>query len=169
MSDKRQTLKILSGISVFTALGSTLPLKLGKPVINSILLPVHAQTPALVASCFIEGPKDIEFSNALPAINFFVRNTGTTELTNMEVIADYEHIFGISMVALNSPPNPLATGASHMLTISGGIAELGYPGVGTLTIELTFSETSCTFVTSLNCRGKKGAHQAEGPKYGQPA
>ena len=139
-----------------------------KPVINSVMLPVHAQTtdvpvptdpPGPVGICSIVGPEEVKFNPESltpdPAIDFTITNTGPIDLSNLTATAVYGgDATGTPSVNLNSPPNPLSPGASHVITIPmANLPSNCFDGFanGTLTIQVTFAQANCAFVSTVSC------------------
>lgn len=172
---KRKHIKKLALGTGAVATGlSMLPDTWIKPVINSVILPSHAQTtespePEPLASCSISGPAQITYqsgSTLQQDILYTITNTGQVGLSvsnfpaNFKLSAAYGgDASGVSPVNANSPPAVLNPGESHDVFIpaltkpdncNNGLNSIPYTA-GTLTINAEFDQTSCEFVSMVTC------------------
>jgi hypothetical protein len=161
LSERRRkllkTITVGSGAVVST---QVLPEHWVKPIVNSVLLPVHAQT-SPVYSCAVTGDDDFDITINFPVVGpviYTVTNTGTGALTGVSanIVADDGSTGGLEYTGqIFAIPNPLAAGASFDFVSLSNVSapQCGLGGAGTITISFNSNETACEQVISVVCSG----------------
>ena len=155
---RRKLLKSIAAGSGAVVAGKSLPENWVRPVVDSVVLPAHAQTspPELTYSCSVVGPATIDTGiiGAAGPFGYEVTNTGTGPLSGgtMNIVGTA----GINFTA-DDPTisDPLAPGENFLVSlteISTTSCAADAPAVeGTITVEFTSNETSCQQVVDVTC------------------
>ena len=162
---RRKLLKSIAAGSGAIVAGKSLPEKWTKPVVESVLLPAHAQSspPSPTFSCSMSDPGDLEisiFGLLAGPIPYLITNTGTGPLTGGTITAVGADTGMIGAIAFDqnnpTPSDPLLPGAQHLFDLTNITAtncNIGASGLGSGTITVTFTsdQTTCQVVSNLTC------------------
>jgi len=156
VQQRRKALLLLTGLSGSVVLGE----KWVKPVVDSVMLPAHAQTSIVrVGSCSVTSATiNIILINGGfvfdPVITITLTNTGVEPLvglTNLNVT--FSPSLGSPTYTLNLPggaiPSPLPPGATHITEVVS-IQGANFPTTGTVTFQYTSDLTTCLHLIPID-------------------
>ncbi len=155
---RRKVLKSIAAGSGVVLAAKSLPEKWTKPVVNSVMLPAHAQTSQLTYSCAITGQGSL-FINVIPIpgpVTYTITNTGTGPLTGPNIsVTPSSGTMGGPITFNTIPgvlPNPLAPGDTTSIGLTNIDTTTCLPaGSGLITINFGSNETSCTLDIPVTC------------------
>ena len=156
---RRKLLKSIAAGSGAIVAGKSLPESWKRPVVDSVMLPAHAQTsppspPSPTFSCSVVGQASIDVTSGTVAgpIFYVVTNTGTGPLTggNVNVTRSSTNVtFGSNVIG--SIPDPLAPGDSFQISLTNIAIPSTCPTTETITVEFTSNESTCQQVVDVSC------------------
>ena len=160
---RRKLLKSIAAGSGAIVAGKSLPESWSRPVVDSVMLPVHAQTsppppppPQLTYSCSVVGQSSIALLGIpLPGpIDYTVTNTGTGSLTGgfIAVGATSGTTGGLFTDQSATLPDPLLPGDTFIISLTNIRApSCTIAGAGTIRVEFVSNETGCNQVVDVTC------------------
>ena len=160
---RRKLLKSLTLGSATAFAAKSLPETWTRPVLESAMLPAHAQTTSVPSpgSCEITGPLLIANTGVTSSgpYSWTVTNTGSIPLTGVGppsgiIISGPSTTGPITLTGNNvSIPDPLNPGATGTISVTQVITASCPPGGGsrTITVQATFLESTCQLPVSVTC------------------
>ena len=156
---RRKLLKSIAAGSGAIVAGKSLPESWKRPVVDSVMLPAHAQTspPSTTFSCSVVGQATINVSGGEVAgpIEYVVTNTGTGPLTGGDW--NTSRAGGNTSFNTDGPggildpmPDPFNPGENFIVEMTDiDLQFCSEPG--TITVEFTSNESTCQQVVDVTC------------------